>query len=72
MTKNITQFTAQLVTFETSLPISEVCSRLDQKLHKSKAGQIFNLLRSAKSKEEIVDKINEITGGGDFLYVINP
>lgn len=70
MSKHITKFTAQLVTFETTLPVAEVLTRLDQELNKARSGQIWSMLHGAQSKDEIVSKIKEITGDRDFLYAL--
>ena len=69
MSKTITPFTAQLVTFESDLPFAQVCERLESEVNKSTSAGIFPALASAKSKEDIEEAVNKITGGKDFAYV---
>jgi len=63
MLKEITEFTGKLVTFETTLPITEVIARLERELTPVEALNV----QKAKSKDELVAKINQATGDGDFL-----
>ncbi|KAK7470714.1 hypothetical protein VKT23_002136 [Stygiomarasmius scandens] len=70
MSKTITPFTAQLVTFESDLPFAQVCERLEFEVNKSTSAGIFPALASAKSKEDIEEAVNKITGGNDFAYFL--
>ncbi|TFK43591.1 hypothetical protein BDQ12DRAFT_709331 [Crucibulum laeve] len=68
MSKTITPFTAQLVTFETTLPYSEVVARLEAEVNKQGSAQIISQLRGSKSRAEIDHVVKTITGAKDFLY----
>jgi len=68
MKKTITPFTAQLVTFETTLPFKEVIARLDREVNKAGSLQFLSKFGSVTAKEEIVELITGITGSNDFLY----
>jgi hypothetical protein len=72
MSKQITQFTAQLVTFETTIPVVEVLARLDKDLNKQGSGKIRSSMKDATNKEEIESSIKQIIGENDFLYVSIP
>ncbi|KAF8076325.1 hypothetical protein FPV67DRAFT_1776861 [Lyophyllum atratum] len=68
MKKTITPFTAQLVTFETTLPYKEVIARLDAEVNKAGSLQFLSNFRAVTSKTELVELITGITGSNDFLY----
>lgn len=59
---------AKLVTFDTPLSCTEVIARLDDAVNKQGSADILTKLRGAKSREEIEEIINTITGvANDFL-----
>ncbi|KAG5639004.1 hypothetical protein H0H81_007912 [Sphagnurus paluster] len=68
MKKTVTPFTAQLVTFTTTLPFAEVIARLDAEVNKPRSLQFLAKLSTASTREEIVDLVESTTGGNDFLY----
>lgn len=67
MSKKITPFTAQLVTFDTPLPVAEVILRLEKEVSKSSSAQLLASIAKATSKEELEITIKELSGGNDFL-----
>jgi predicted CopG family antitoxin len=67
MKKTTTKFSAQLVTFETSVPFSEFITRLDNALNKEGSSQIISQLKGANSREQIEKIVNGIRGQSDFL-----
>jgi uncharacterized protein (DUF302 family) len=69
MSKLITQITVQLVTVESSRPISEVTARLDEEINKAGSPEALRLLLGGKSRDEIVTIVNKTLGDRDFLYV---
>jgi uncharacterized protein (DUF302 family) len=72
-TKTITDVAAKLVTFETTLHVTEVLTRLNKELNKLESGngQMMHLLGTAKSKDELVAGATELLngGGGDFVFL---
>jgi len=70
MKKTTTKFSAQLVTFETSVPFSEFITRLDNALNKEGSSQIISQLKGANSREQIEKIVNGIRGQSDFLYFL--
>lgn len=61
---------AKRVTFTSSRPYNQAVSSLNFELNASKAG--FNLLRllaTATTRKELVNGINEMADGRDFMYV---
>ncbi|KIL70113.1 hypothetical protein M378DRAFT_67951 [Amanita muscaria Koide BX008] len=68
MSKTITTFSAKLVTLETSLPFSDVLTRLDKAINKDGSKELIPKMRYATSKDEIEALVNGIRGDGDFLY----
>ncbi|KAG6860992.1 hypothetical protein C0995_005012 [Termitomyces sp. Mi166 len=70
MKKTTTAFTAQLVTYETTLPFNEVTARLDAEVNKFEAGGVMLKMRSAKTKKDLVDSIQGAMGGKDFVQVL--
>jgi hypothetical protein len=66
MSKSITSFTAQLVTFEADIPFAQVCERLEAEVNKANSAGLMPSLASAKSKEDIEEAVAKITGGKDF------
>ncbi|KAG6817438.1 hypothetical protein H0H87_008606 [Tephrocybe sp. NHM501043] len=68
MKKTVTPFTAQLVTYETSLPFDVVISRLDQNVNKTGSAGFVAKFAAATTREEIAAIVDSITGGKDFLY----
>ncbi|KAJ4466537.1 hypothetical protein J3R30DRAFT_3587393 [Lentinula aciculospora] len=71
MSKTITPFSGQLVTFSTSVPFPEVTARLESAVHKSTASaEWFPSMRAAKSKEDIAKGLHDIIGDDDFIYFL--
>ncbi|KXN83682.1 hypothetical protein AN958_00823 [Leucoagaricus sp. SymC.cos] len=69
---SITDLNAKLITFDTSLSYAEVVARLDEAVNKQDSGGILLKLRNAKSREEIEEIIDTITGlENDFLYFLD-
>lgn len=72
MKKTITPFTAQLVTFDTTLAIREVITRLDKQVNKSGSAQFLQHFRTVTSKAEIEQVVQNVLGENDLLYVVTP
>ncbi|KAJ3723030.1 hypothetical protein EV361DRAFT_643481 [Lentinula raphanica] len=71
MSKTVTPFSGQLVTFSTSLPFAEVTARLEAATHKSASSTAwFPAMRAAKSKEDVAKSLHEIIGDDDFIYFL--
>ncbi|THV08618.1 TT1751-like protein [Dendrothele bispora CBS 962.96] len=70
MSKTITPFTAQLVTFDSDLPFAQVCERLESEVNKSASAGLFSAISSSKSKEELEEAVSKISGGNDFVYFL--
>ncbi|KAF5370048.1 hypothetical protein D9758_001106 [Tetrapyrgos nigripes] len=68
MSKTITSFTAQLVTFEADIPFTQVCERLEAEVNKSSSAGLIPSLASPKSKEDVEEAVSKIAGGKDFVY----
>ncbi|KAG6890264.1 hypothetical protein C0992_002530 [Termitomyces sp. T32_za158] len=68
MKKTTTAFTAQLVTYETTLPFDEVIARLDAQVNKPPAGGIMPAMASARTKQDVIDAVTNATRGNDFAY----
>ncbi|KAF8879661.1 hypothetical protein CPB84DRAFT_1751602 [Gymnopilus junonius] len=68
MSKTIIPFTAKIVNFDTTLPFSEVISRLDVAINKAGSSDILGKLRTVKDQEEFMSVVNRATVGQDFLY----
>ncbi|KAG6812323.1 hypothetical protein H0H92_003407 [Tricholoma furcatifolium] len=68
MKKTTNSFTAQSVTFETTLPFHEVIARLDVEVNKAGAHQFVSKLASASTKQAIVDLVSGVAGSNDFIY----
>jgi hypothetical protein len=64
MSKSVSTFTAQLVTFETTCSVSDVLVRLDKELNRPNSGQIWSFLQNA---EGIAAGVDNIDGAYDFL-----
>lgn len=69
MKKTITPFTAQLVTFDTTLPVQEVIARLDKGVNKSGSAHFISQFRTITSKAEAEELVQGILGENNFLYV---
>lgn len=67
MSKTVTSFTAQLVTFDTPLPVTDVIARLDVEINKQGSAEILQKLRTAATRAEIEEVVNTVTGANDFL-----
>lgn len=71
MSKTVTPFSGQLITFSTSVPFTEVTARLEAAVHKPAASaQWFPTMRAAKSKEDVAKGLHDIIGDDDFMCVI--
>ena len=67
MSKTTHDVQAKRVIFDSSLSFDEVTARLDQELSRDKAGpKVFELLRTATSRDELERGLQEITGGKHF------
>ena len=66
----MTNINAKLITFNTSLPYTNVISRLDEAVNKQGSTAIMFKLKDAQSREEIDEIMNTITKlENDFLSV---
>ena len=66
----VTNINAKLITFNTSLPYTNVISRLDEAVNKQGSTAIMFKLKDAQSREEIDEIVNTITKlENDFLSV---
>ncbi|KAF8915934.1 hypothetical protein CPB85DRAFT_387509 [Mucidula mucida] len=70
MTKSITPLNAQLVTFTTTAPISQVLERLDREVNRDNAGGLFPLLRTSETKEDLQRGMIEMTRGNNFIFFL--
>ncbi|KAG6855134.1 hypothetical protein C0991_006063 [Blastosporella zonata] len=72
MKKTTTSFTAQLVTYETTLAFQEVIARLDAEINKAEAGagQFIQRLRNVSTKKDLQDLVSGVTGDHDFVYFL--
>ncbi|KAJ7129748.1 hypothetical protein C8R44DRAFT_732595 [Mycena epipterygia] len=68
MGKTVTSHSLQLVTFSTTVPISEVISRLDKEIAKPSAPGMSGLMGSATSKDAFEDRVKSLVGPSGFLY----
>ncbi|RDB22466.1 hypothetical protein Hypma_010260 [Hypsizygus marmoreus] len=68
MKKTATPFTAQLVTFDTTLPFDEVIARLNAQVNKAGSTQFLAQFRNVSGREEIEELINGALGPSGFLY----
>ncbi|KAF8897483.1 hypothetical protein BD779DRAFT_1781942 [Infundibulicybe gibba] len=68
--KTITPFTAQLVTFTTTLPVGEVIARLDVEVNKTGSAGFTSQMKAVTNKTDIENVINPIVGDRDFLYFL--
>ncbi|KAJ7700027.1 hypothetical protein B0H17DRAFT_1048270 [Mycena rosella] len=70
MVKTVTSHSLQVVTFSTTLPISEVLSRLDKEVAKPASGApALSLARGAPtSKEDLQMRVESAVGPSGFLY----
>ncbi|KAL9712664.1 hypothetical protein Ac2012v2_003901 [Leucoagaricus gongylophorus] len=68
----MTNIDAKLITFNTSLPYTNVISRLDEAVNKQGSTAIMFKLKDAQSREEIDEIVNTITKlENDFLYFLD-
>ncbi|KAF9075898.1 hypothetical protein BDP27DRAFT_1415058 [Rhodocollybia butyracea] len=71
MSKTVTPFSGQMVTFSTSVPFAEVTARLESAIYKPVAStELFPMFRAAKSKEDIEKGLEKIIGNDDFVYFL--
>ncbi|KAI0062731.1 hypothetical protein BV25DRAFT_1915863 [Artomyces pyxidatus] len=67
MSKQVEEYTVQRVTYHSALPPSEVLAQLDKLVHRDASdGQALPALLTSKTKGEIVQRLNDISGG-DFM-----
>ncbi|KAH9914670.1 hypothetical protein B0H21DRAFT_828297 [Amylocystis lapponica] len=67
MSKVTEEFTAQRITYETSLPVAVVTARLDEALSKGKVDPTWwKALAKANSREEVEEEMHKVNGGKDF------
>ena len=64
--KHTAPITVQVVTIESSQPIADVVARLDKELNKTASPEVLRLFQGG-IRDEIVNKITETLGDGDFL-----
>ncbi|KAL0577715.1 hypothetical protein V5O48_004264 [Marasmius crinis-equi] len=69
--KTVIPFSAQLVQFETTLPPTEVISRLDEKISRERSKELIPSMAAMKSKEELEEIVARITQGGDFMHFLS-
>ena len=70
MSQRICETTAKRIVFTTSAPIAEIVARLDKELNRDKPGPtISEILRDSKTREELEQRIQELSGGNDFVCV---
>ncbi|KAJ7047429.1 hypothetical protein C8F04DRAFT_7683 [Mycena alexandri] len=67
MTKTITSHTLQLVTFTTTVPFSEVVSRLDKEIAKGPTPGMA-AVAGATTKEDVQKRVESAVGPSGFLY----
>ncbi|KAJ7578381.1 hypothetical protein C8J56DRAFT_967800 [Mycena floridula] len=67
MRKTITPFQAKLVTVEYDLPFDVICKRLDRETNKDGGSGIIPTLKNAESKTDVVDGVNKLAEGRDFI-----
>ncbi|KAJ7579014.1 hypothetical protein C8J56DRAFT_1030450 [Mycena floridula] len=68
MHKTITPFQAKLVTIEYDLPFDVICARLDKETNKEGTAGLPSTLKNAESKEHVVEGVNKLAEGRDFLH----
>ncbi|KAK0468276.1 uncharacterized protein EV420DRAFT_1503605 [Desarmillaria tabescens] len=68
MSKTIASFTAQLVTFTTPLPVSEVLHRLDKEVNREQSTGLIPFLKSGVPKETFEEGLKKMANGNDFLF----
>jgi hypothetical protein len=69
MKKTTAPFTAQLVTFDTTLPVQEVIARLDKGVNKSGSAHFISEFKAVTSKAETEELVQDTLGENNFLYV---
>ncbi|KAI0636337.1 TT1751-like protein [Trametes polyzona] len=68
-TKNVIEYTARRIIYDSPLPFVEIASRLERTLNKPAGGAaVFRVLGTAKGREEIEAGIGSLTDGRDFVY----
>ncbi|KAG6812322.1 hypothetical protein H0H92_003406 [Tricholoma furcatifolium] len=70
MKKTVTPFTAQLITYQTSLSYEAVISRLNEAVNRTGSAGFLDHMALVTTKEGIVNLVANITAGSpwDFLY----
>ncbi|KAH9940730.1 TT1751-like protein [Epithele typhae] len=72
MSKTVVEYTARRITYETTLPIDEVTTRLDQETNRSAGGpEVFRILRASNSKAEIEEAFTSLTARSGFVYFMD-
>jgi len=74
MSKSVDEVAAKRIVFETTVPVDEVLARFDEELSKDRAGpKLLELLKNVKTREELEQGIQNISGGKDFvLFASSP
>jgi len=68
MSKSVDELTVKRIVYETTLPVDKVIARLDEELSRDKAGMnVVRLLQTSKSREDIEQGLQNISGGNDFV-----
>ncbi|KAI0324543.1 TT1751-like protein [Cubamyces sp. BRFM 1775] len=69
MAKSIVEYTARRIIYDTPLPFAEVATRLEAQLNKPSGGkELFHVLGSAKTKDELESGIKALADGHDFIF----
>lgn len=70
MEKQVVEFVAKRIVYETNLSVVDVVSRLNEELNKDQAGpEVFKSLGAAKTRSDVEQAVQKLTGGKDFMYV---
>ena len=68
MSKTVVEYASRRITYETTLPIDEVIAKLDNETNKQGGGmEVFRILRTSKTREELETAFNTLTGDRDFV-----
>ncbi|KAI0062730.1 hypothetical protein BV25DRAFT_1915862 [Artomyces pyxidatus] len=69
MSKHVEKVTVERITYESALPPSEVLARLDKLVHRDASeGKALPALITAKTKEELVQRMEDMAGGDLMLF----
>jgi hypothetical protein len=69
-TKDVTRLPAQLITFTTTVPVTQVLARLDTHLNKTGGGEptLKNIISTSTTKLQFVTGVQQILGNSNFMY----